>query len=78
MTNELARRTAWIMKMKPTREDNGTPTPRQGPWFDVKPPFNHPWFNTTFGGGVQPPMAGLTPLLGEVFNHPVVERLNTG
>ena len=23
-------------------------------------------------------MAGLTPLLGEVFNHPVVERLNTG
>jgi hypothetical protein len=50
----------------------------QGPWFDVKPPFNHPWFNTTFGGGVKPPMAGLTPLFGEVFNHPVVERFNTG
>ena len=65
----------------------------QGPWFDVKPPFNHPWFNTTLGGGVKPPMAGLTPLLGEVlnhpmagltplfgevFNHPVVERFNTG
>ena len=50
----------------------------QGPWFDVKPPFNHPWFNTTFGGGVKPPMAGLTPLLGEVLNHSVVERFNTG
>ena len=50
----------------------------QGPWFDLKPPFNHPWFNTTFGGGVKPPMAGLTPLLGEVLNHPVVERFNTG
>ena len=55
--------------LKKTVTSNNLQRGKQGPWFDVKPPFNHPWFNhfwgrcstthgwfkTTFGGDVQPP-----------------------